>query len=95
MRLTFDPNLTREIMPTITAQVKDRQVKGMPEELVKDFSVAFYRGTTLVYSQEVSDNYLRLRTLVLPAGVEADSLRVTVRSTHGYRSARIFEIRLY
>ena len=95
LRLTFDPNLTREIMPTITAQVKDRQVKGMPEELVKDYSVAFYRGETLLYSQEVAGNYLRLRTMALPAGIEADSLRVTVRSTHGCRSARIFEIRLY
>ena len=33
--------------------------------------------------------------MALPDGIEADSLRVTVRTTHGYGSARIFEIRLY
>jgi len=95
VRIIFDPNLTREIMPSITAQVKNRQVKGMPEELVKDYTIDFYRGDNIVLSQEVRDNYLRLRTLQLPDSVKADKICLTVLSTYGYRSARIFEIRVY
>jgi len=80
VRIIFDPNLTREIMPSITAQVKNRQVKGMPEELVKDYTIDFYRGDNIVLSQDVRGNYLRLRTLQLPDSVEADKICLTVWS---------------
>ena len=37
VQLTFDTNLTREIMPSMTRNVRNRQVKGLPEELVCDY----------------------------------------------------------
>ncbi len=95
LRITFDPNLTREIMPSLTSTVRERQVEGMPEELVKDFCVTFYRGGKPVYLQEVRDNIDCLWIQKLPSSVDADSVTVEVQSTYGYPSARIFEIRLY
>ena len=95
IRLVFDPNLTREIMPSITAQVKERQVKGLPEELVKDYSVAFFLAGNEVFSRKITGNYQRLNVLALPEKTAADELVVTVQATHGYPSARIFEVRLY
>ncbi len=95
IRLTFDPNLTRDITPSITHQVRIRQVKEMPEELVQDYSVTFYNGGKEIYSQTVKGNYQRLNVLHLPPEVIADKISISVLSTHGYSSARIFEVRLY
>jgi len=95
IRLVFDPNLTREIMPTIIALVRDRQSKTLPEELVKDYTVALYRGTTQVHARTVTGNSQRLNVLALPQKIEADRLCLTVLATHGYRAARVFEVRVY
>lgn len=95
VRLTFDPNLSREIMPSITAAVRNRQCKGMPDELVKDYDVVLTRNGEDVFTQEVRGNYQRLNVIQLPEHIEADTLTVTVRATHGHPAARIFEVRLY
>jgi hypothetical protein len=95
IRLTFDPNLTREIMPSITAQVKERQTEGMPEELVKDYVVELFNHGEKVFSQTVKGNYQRLNRIVLEKPAQADQLCVHVLSTHGRPGARIYEVRLY
>ncbi len=95
IRLTFDPNLTREIMPSITSSVKERQVKGLPEELVKDYQVVLGLNGRTVYERSVSDNGQRLNVIDLDEPVLADALRLIVKATHGYQSARVFEIRMY
>jgi hypothetical protein len=95
VRLTFDPNLTREIMPSITAQVRDRQVKGMPEELVRDYVVELSLGGETVASLPVEGNCQRLRIHSLPAPTLADTVTLRARATHGLASARVFEIRVY
>lgn len=95
IRLTFDPNLSREIMPSITATVRNRQCKGMPDELVKDYTVTLKKGGETVLKKEVRGNYQRLNVIDLPEKVEADSMVVTVTATHDYPAARIFEIRMY
>jgi hypothetical protein len=95
IRLTFDPNLTREIMPSITFQVKDRQAEGMPEELIKDYSVKLFNNGKEVFSKAIKDNYQRLNSIRLETEIKADSLCVHVHSTHGLASARIYEIRMY
>ncbi len=95
IRLTFDPNLSREIMPSITAMVRNRQCKGMPDELVRDYTVELQRGEETVYTQHVKGNYQRLNTLKLPTPVQADSLTLIVTATHDYPAARVFEVRLY
>lgn len=94
VRLTFDPNLTREIMPSITSTVRQRQVKGLPEELVKDYQVELMLNGQRVWRQRVHDNHQRLNVLQVPR-VTSDALRLTVFATHGLDAARVFEVRLY
>lgn len=95
LRITFDPNLTREIMPSITNQVRDRQVKDLPEELVKDYVISFTNGGKTVFSRPVKGNFQRLNVIRLNEAVTADRVDISVLSTHGHPSARIFEVRLY
>ena len=95
IRITFDPNLTREIMPSMTRNVRDRQVKGMPHELVKDYKVEALCGGEVVWSKDVSGNYQRLNILDLDAAVKCDTIRITATATHGIDSARIYEVRAY
>ena len=94
IRITFDPNLTKEIMPSMTRNVRDRQVKGMPHELVKDYKVEALLGGEVVWSKDVAENYQRLNIHELDA-VKCDTIRITSLSTHGIDSARIYEVRAY
>lgn len=95
LRITFDPNLTREIMPSMTRNVRDRQVKGMPHELVRDYRVEALLEGSVVWSKEISDNYQRLNVHDLEEPVKCDTIRITVLSTHGIDTARIYEVRAY
>ena len=95
IRITFDPNLTREIMPSMTRNVRDRQVKGMPHELVRDYRVEALLEGSVVWSKEISDNYQRLNVHDLEESVKCDTIRITVLSTHGIDTARIYEVRAY
>ena len=95
IQLTFDTNLTKEIMPSMTRNVRDRQVKGMPHELVRDYVVRLYKGEREVWSQEISGNYQRRNRILMDGKTECDRIRVTVYKTHGIDRARIYEIRAY
>lgn len=95
VRLTFDPNLTREIMPSMTRNVRDRQVKGLPHELVKDYSVEALLDGQVVWKKDVERNGQRLNVLDLETPTLCDTLKITVRSTYGLDAARIFEVRAY
>ncbi len=95
LRLTFDPNLNREIIPSMTRNVRDSQVKGMPTELVKNYEIRVYNGDELIYFKEITDNYQRLDIHEFPEGTCGDRVEVTVLETHGYSNVRIFEIRAY
>ena len=66
IRIYFDPNFTKEIMPSITKTVLDRQVEGMPSELVRDYKVECLDEETVVYTREVKDNTQRLNILDIP-----------------------------
>lgn len=94
VRLTFDPNLSREIMPSLTSIVRDRQVKYLPEELVKDCEVTLWRGETPVFAQSIEGNGQRLNVLAVP-DVLCDRVTLDVLSTHGFPAARVYEVRLY
>ncbi len=95
IRVTFDPNLSREIMMSMTRTVQEREVKYMPLELVRDFTVKVCRGEEVIWQQQVKENNQRLCVFDLDAPLTADKVVVEVQSTYGYPSARIFEIRLY
>ncbi|MBQ8813439.1 MAG: FAD-dependent oxidoreductase [Lachnospiraceae bacterium] len=95
VQITFDTNLTKEIMPSMTRNIRVRQVKGMPIELVKDYRIQMFLDGQEVFSKEVSDNYMRLNRIKLDEKVACDSVVITVMQTHGIDKARIFEVRVY
>ena len=82
-------------MPSLTKTVLDRQVEGMPIELVRDYKLECISGEAVVYSREVIGNVQRMNILDIPEGIACDSVRITVYKTHGYPAARIFEVRIY
>lgn len=95
IQLTFDSNLTKEIMPSMTRNVRNRQVKGMPHELISDYVVRLYHAGEEVWSQNISGNYQRLNRIYPNERIECDSMKITVYKTHGIDRARIYEIRAY
>lgn len=95
IRLIFDPDLNAEIMVSMTKRVQEREVKGMPPQLVKDFTVEVLRSGQTVWRKDVTDNIERLCVLPTGSPIGGDELRVTVRKTYGHANARIFEIRAY
>jgi len=94
VRLTFDTDLSHEIMPSITRLVRENQVKGLPHELVKDYAVTLKKDGAVVAVHRVTGNGQRLNVLTFD-GIACDQAEVTVTATHGLDRARIFEIRLY
>lgn len=96
IQLTFDPDLTSEIMPTIAPTFKNQQVKGVPPTLVKDYGIYLYDDAgQLVYHQDCYDNYQRQNILDLSDSVYCNRIDINVKTTNGYGNARIFEVRVY
>jgi hypothetical protein len=95
IRLSFDPDFSGEIMPSVTRRVKQRQCRYLPEVLVKDYEVRAYKNGETVWTYNEKDNIQRHRIIALPEGIELDSVEITVHSTYGYDAARIFEVRMY
>lgn len=94
VRLTFDTDLSHEIMPSISKVVLGRQVKGMPLELVKDYKVELFKNGKAVEQREIFDNIQRLNVLDFD-GAEADEVWITALKTYGLERARIYEVRIY
>lgn len=94
VRLTFDTDLSHEIMPSISKVVRERQVKTLPIELVKDYDVTLLKDGNLTAQIQIRDNGQRLNRLDF-SGAEADEVRITVFGTYGLERARIYEVRIY
>ena len=94
LRLTFDTDLSGEIMPSLTKIVRERQVKGLPLSLVKDYRLQLLRNGSVVWEKEVQNNGQRLNVHDLES-VLCDTLQITVTATHGCNRARIYETRIY
>lgn len=94
VRLTFDTNLSSEIQPSLLRIVLNRQVQGLPPELVKTYDVTLLNKGIPVTAVEVKNNGQRLNVHSFDE-VACDEITVTVKATHGCGCARIFEIRVY
>ncbi|HHW49650.1 MAG TPA: FAD-dependent oxidoreductase [Clostridiaceae bacterium] len=94
VHIKFDSNLSKELTPSISDKVLSQQHPGIPRELVKDYVIEFYNGSTLIKSKEITDNYLRFRIHRFDY-ISCSSIRIKVLSTNGDNNARIFEIRVY
>ncbi|MBR2438743.1 MAG: FAD-dependent oxidoreductase [Lentisphaeria bacterium] len=64
------------------------------QECVKEYVLEGICGDKTIVLAEEKDNYLRFRKHVFPP-VELSALRLTVRSTRGDASARVYQIRAY
>ena len=95
VRLTFDPDLTREMMPSLTRIVRDRQYKGLAPQLVRDFTVEYLLNGQTMQSQTVTDNARRLCVLSLEAPITCDTVRITINGTYGEKFGRIYEVGIY
>ncbi len=95
VRLTFDSDLSREIMISETKAVQDRQEPGLPSLLVRDFEVSLYRGETCVARRTELDNARRLRVLEIAGAPEADRIEIRPLRTWDAPAARIYEVRAY
>ena len=93
--LRFDSNLSTEIMLTISKDVRQKCSAGIPEELVKEYTIETYSEQKTVYRKTIKNNYLRHRFHVLPPDLICDSLKIIVHSTHGATQAKIFEVGVY
>jgi len=95
LRLTFDTDLSHEIQPSIVRNVRERQVKGLPVELIKDYSVSLLHNGKVIIEREVKDNGQRLNVIDFVPGQLCDTVQIAVHKTHGCDQARIFEVRVY
>lgn len=95
IRLTFDSNLSHEIMPSITRTVQAREDKGLPSELVRHYRLRVMLAQEIVFAQDYYDNCQRLRIHPLPENVSGDQVEITVMETWGAADACIFEVRIY
>lgn len=94
VRLTFDTDLSHEIQPSMIKHVRDRQGKGLPRELVKDYNVSLLSGGTVVCTREVMNNGQRLNVLDFD-GIDCDEVQIVVKASYGKDYASIFEVRIY
>jgi len=81
--LTFDTDLNA---PFHTA--------SLPTPCASDYELSYHDGTTWAPLAAVQDNFQRRRVHRFDT-IVARKIRLTVKATHGARSARVFEIRAY
>lgn len=93
--LTFDSSLSSEIMPSLSDWAKNRQEKGVPKTLVKDYRLRCYLDDAVVYEKEVSGNYQRRNRHTLKQPVFCNRLELEITATNGCPHARVYEVRVY
>lgn len=95
IHLKFDPDLSAQIMPSLSRRQQDLQTPGVPPRLVRDYTILLYQGGEIVYQENISGNYQRFRVHRPASPVACDRVRVVVHASNGDENARIYEIRLY
>lgn len=91
--MTFDSDLSAEIMISLSKWHHVRQEYSVPDTIVKDYDVSYKLGGEIVFKQEVRNNHQRLN--VIEKGIRCDEIEITVLQTNGSKEAGICEIRVY
>ena len=94
-RLVFDPELSAEICISVSKAFIEKEKRGIPENLVKDFDISLLKSGKTIISRRIRGNYQRLCVVDFGEPVEADTMSITVYTTNGCADARIFEVRIY
>lgn len=63
LRITFDSNFNYPIRCTMAPKRQAQQRVGVPPELVKDYTLSFYKGEVLVFEKSVNDNIQRFNVI--------------------------------
>ena len=93
VELTFDSNLSVEIMISLTKWCHAHQTDGVPNTIVKDYKIEYLLDGKAVDTKEIKNNHQRVN--VIESNALCDEIRVTVEQTHGLSDARIIEVRTY
>ena len=93
VQLTFDSGFSYPIKMTLSENRQKQQRKGVPEELVKDFSIKLLSKENIVFEKEIKNNILRLCRVNFEP-VECDEIRIIFKETHGAQDIRVFEVRV-
>lgn len=90
IRITFDPNLNQEIMISMTKRVQEKEVKHMPAELVRDYTVKILSGKDVIFKKTVHDNVERLAVINTDTEVIGDCVILEISSTYGCKNGRFY-----
>lgn len=91
--ITFDSNLSVEIMISLSKWHHVRQERNIPDTIVKDYTVEYIFHDKAVKSVNIMGNHQRINKLL--SDILCDSIKITVNGTNGCNQARICEIRAY
>lgn len=94
VQLVFDSDFNTEKKITLSSTRQNQQKTGLPECLVRDFSVELIKKGTVVEMLEVEDNCKRLFKANFNT-VDCDSVKVIFTKTWGDPQIKVFEIRVY
>jgi len=93
VQLTFDSDLSSEIMISLSEWHHVRQSRTIPETLIKDYKVSCLLAGNIVEEKTVKGNHQRMNEIELDS--TCDAIRITVTQTNGCEEARICEVRVY
>ncbi|MVZ66121.1 FAD-dependent oxidoreductase [Sphingobacterium sp. DK4209] len=94
VEFTFDSGLNRHLRLSGEASVMKNQKRGRQPEMLMDYTVELYKGSTLVKKEEVSENIQR-KVVHSFDNVSADRVRLVAKKAQEDQNARVFEIRCY
>ncbi len=94
LRLTFDSNFKYPIRVTMAPNRQKQQRPGVPEELVKDYTVIFKNGEDVVRTIDVRDNHQRHNVHRFETTV-CNKVELQIASTNGGKEITVFEVRAY
>ena len=94
LRLTFDSNFKYPIRVTMAPNRQKQQRPGVPEELVKDYTLLFKNGEDIVRTIDVRDNHQRHNVHRFEATV-CDKVELQITATNGGKEITVFEVRAY
>ena len=94
LRITFDSNLNKDLCPSMTRLIMERQEKSLPSTMVKDYDVRLSDHGRTVLEKHIQDNRYRLSVLDFDR-TDCDEISITVKDTYGINAARIYEVRAY
>ena len=91
IHLTFDTGFERELILSASDHLTKSVIRGPQPETVKHYRILLDDQVVV----EETENFLRKRRHRLTAATAAKTLRIEILATHGFATARLFEVRVY